>query len=415
MTISQITAREIFDSNAKPTLEAFVHLSDGSVHSASVPSGTSVGANEAYELRDGGSRLEGMGVLKCVEIIEEVISPLLKNLDPVKQSELDNLMIDKDATPNKKKLGANTLLAVSTAVSRAGAHLKSDHLHQHLADLAQTRPKMPNLQILLIEGALHGGWATDIQEYMIMPGKSSVREDLETGIAIYKGLKKEIEYRKYSIGTGMEGAFSPNTLVDNTEAMRLIMASIEGQGWENSTDLKLAIDVAASSFYKNGKYSLPTDSTKILEKIEFTGVLHGWLENFPIASIEDPYAEDDWESFEEFTANVDGNLLVVGDDLLTSNALQIEKAARMKACNAVIIKPNQVGTVTETLDAIKKAQEVGFKVIISHRSGETCDSFIADLAVAVGAEYTKFGAPQHSERMAKYNRLLFLEGLLGEG
>ncbi len=405
--IKGITAREIKDSRQKPTVEVELETEHG-VFIASVPSGASTGRNEALELRD-----EDGGVQMAIANINEIITPKLKNQHTENQEGIDKIMIYADGTENKSKLGANATLAVSLAVCRAGAEAKKVPLYQHIAELSGIkiknpvfRPPLPMFNILNGGAHVHPRTKLDIQEFMIVPKKKSFAENLVLGSKIYQNLA---ELMKSNFGAvpemGDEGGFAA-PISSAEQALLLLNAACEG-----SVDVRFALDCAASGFYKDGKYDLEGREMTRSELLKFYEDLIG---RFPLISIEDPFSEDDWEGFKEITALLSSKITVVGDDLTTTNINRIKEAHNKSACNGLILKLNQIGTVSETIEASNLAKSFGWKTIVSHRSGETLDSFIADLAVGTGADYLKSGASSKEERMVKYNRLLEIEQELNQ-
>lgn len=410
MKITSIKAREILDSRGNPTVSATVVLDNGVKAEAAVPSGASTGRYEAVELRDGkADRYNGLGVLHAVKNVNETLAEVLVGRDVEDQAGLDQVMIDLDGTPNKSKIGANAILAVSMALARAAAFGYKIPLYAYLEKIGNfnTQPLMPVPLFNIINGGAHADWATDIQEYMIMPtGAKNFAEALEMGTETYHALKKIIEETGQLATVGDEGGFVPDSKT-NEEPFAAIMKAIEAAGYKPGADIVLAIDAAASAWYRNGQYHLKKDGPRDAAK------LLSWYEEltkkYPLVSIEDPFGEDDWQSFEAITKKLGSQAQIVGDDLYVTNKARLERGIQQKATNAILIKLNQIGTVSETIEAIKLAQANNFKTIISHRSGETLDDFIADLAVASGAGQIKAGAPAREERVAKYNRLAQIE------
>ena len=402
--IDSIKAREILDSRGNPTVEVELETNLG-VFLASVPSGVSKGKYEAVELRDREKRYHGMGVLKAVRNINEIIGPKLKGKDPTKQKEIDEFLIKLDGTKNKSRLGANAILAVSITVCRAGAATKNAPLWKYVSQLAGRRPILPTPCFLLMEGGLHGGGDLDVQEFMMVPATNSFKENLRIGTEIYHTLGEILnkKYGKAATNVGCEGGFTP-PLKKTVEALNLIMEAIKKAGYKNKA--KIILDVAASSFYQGGKYYFEEERLNSQELLNFYLTL---FKKYPIFAIEDPFAEEDWEGFQEITKKFCKKIIIVGDDLLVTNLERIKKAINKKAANGLILKPNQIGTVSETIEAAKYAMKNGWRVIVSHRGGETSDSFIADLAVGLGCGWIKAGAPTRGERIAKYNRLLKIE------
>lgn len=414
MRISGVFGREILDSRGNPTVEAIVRLENGLQASASVPSGASTGSYEAVELRDARSdRYEGRGVLHAVKNIQEPIADIIKGRDIEESRVLDNLMLDLDGTPNKSKLGANAILAVSLAIARVGALAHEVPLFKYIRDIYFSDFghdfKLPIPLMNIMNGGAHAGWVTDIQEYMILPQGKTMAERVRRGTEVYEALKEIISQAGLSDTVGDEGGFAP-AVENNEEPFTFILKAIEKAGYKVGTDITLGIDAAASEWYRNGQYHLKKQGAMDSEK------LATWYENlaekYSISSIEDPFGEDDWSAFRAFTAQVGKKLQIVGDDLYVTNVNRLERGIQEQATNAILIKPNQIGTVSETVDAILLAQKAGFKTIISHRSGETMDDFIADLAVASNAGQIKAGAPARGERVAKYNRLMEIEAEL---
>ena len=401
-TISDVKAREVLDSRGNPTVEVDVRLSDGTVGSALVPSGASTGANEALELRDGdASRFRGRGVLAPIRNIEEHIKPAVLGLSALEQEALDNLLIEIDGTPNKNRLGANAILGVSMAAARAAAQSAGNPLYALIGgDGAVTLP-VPMLNI--INGGAHAAGSTDFQEFMVVPaGFDTFREALRSGVEIYHALADILQARSLSTSVGDEGGFAP-PLDDNRDAVALVIEAIERAGYRPGEQCYIALDVAASELDKD---EYPSD--------KLIGIYEDWVSSYPIVSIEDGIAEDEWNDWQSLSSAIGTSVQLVGDDLFTTNTELIRKGISMNAGNAVLIKLNQIGTVTETLDAVKMAQEAGWGVVISHRSGETEDTTIADLAVGTNAGQIKSGAPARGERTAKYNRLLRIEEELGD-
>ena len=401
-TISDVKAREVLDSRGNPTVEVDVRLSDGTVGSALVPSGASTGANEALELRDGdASRFKGRGVLAPIKNIEKHIKPAVLGLSALEQEALDNLLIEMDGTPNKSRLGANAILGVSMAAARAAAQSEGNPLYAHIGgDGAVTLP-VPMLNI--INGGAHAAGSTDFQEFMVVPaGFDTFGEALRSGVEIYHALADILGGRGLSTSVGDEGGFAP-PLDDNRDAVALVIEAIERAGYRPGEQCFIALDVAASELSKD---EYPSD--------KLIGIYEDWARSYPIVSIEDGIAEDEWDDWHSLSSTIGGNVQLVGDDLFTTNTELIRKGISMNAGNAVLIKLNQIGTVTETLNAVKMTQEAGWGVVISHRSGETEDTTIADLSVGTNAGQIKSGAPARGERTAKYNRLLRIEEELGD-
>lgn len=404
-----IKARQIFDSRGNPTLEADVLLSDGSSGRGMVPSGASTGTHEALELRDGERPFGGKGVMKAVDHVNNVIAPKLLGLDASDQAAIDRVMIELDGTPNKKRLGANATLAVSMGTLRAAAKSAGNPLYRHLRKDSSILP-VPYMNVL--NGGCHADNNVDIQEFMVVPeGAGSFREGVQIAVEVYHELKAILKRKGYHTAVGDEGGFAPN-LKSNEEALELLTLSIDRAGYAPGKDCFLAIDAAATEFYTGDAYVLEGENWRgsagdLVEKYR------GWVRAYPIISIEDGLAEDDWTGWAVLTRVLGNEVQIVGDDLFVTQRKRIEKGIDVGAANSVLIKLNQVGTVTETVDAIQAAKNAGYRWMISHRSGETEDAFIADFAVALGGGQIKSGAPCRSDRVAKYNQLLRIEEELG--
>ncbi|TBW35095.1 phosphopyruvate hydratase [Siculibacillus lacustris] len=412
--ITSVTAREILDSRGNPTVRVFVGLDDGTRVSASVPSGASTGENEAVELRDGDkSRYGGKGVLKAVANVAETIAPTLLGRDPTRQAEIDRIMIDLDGTPTKAKLGANAILGVSMAVARAAAEASHLPLYAYLGGAGATRLPVPMMNIL--NGGKHADNSVDFQEFMVMPaGAPSFAEALRMGAETFHTLAKILAKKGYSTAVGDEGGFAPN-LKSNEEACELIVEAITAAGYRPGEDAVIALDPAASSFFVDGGYELSKSGLGRKTGEEMIALYQTWIDSYPIASIEDGLDENDWPGFTEQTARQGDRIQIVGDDIFVTNPLFVARGIKEKAANAVLIKLNQIGTVSETIRAIGLCRAAGWNYVISHRSGETEDTFMADFAVAMGGGQIKTGSACRSERIAKYNRLLEIEGELGRG
>lgn len=410
--IASVQVLEILDSRGNPTVRVFVVLDNGIKASASVPSGASTGENEALELRDGDKkRYGGKGVLKAVANVRDVIAPKLIGLDPTRQAEIDRLMIELDGTPTKNKLGANATLGVSMAVARAAAEVSGLPLYAYLGGPGATRLPVPMMNIL--NGGKHADNSVDLQEFMVMPiGAPTFTEALRYGAETFHALKGILKKRGYATGVGDEGGFAPN-LKSNDEACEVIVEAINAAGYRPGVDIAIALDPAASSFYENGAYHLVKSGQGTKTSAEMTELYRGWLDKYPIVSIEDGLAENDWEGFRAHTAALGSRIQIVGDDLYVTNTRYIQRGIKEKSTNAVLIKLNQIGTVTETVQAIDFCRKAGWGFVISHRSGETEDAFMADFAVAMGGGQIKTGSACRSERIAKYNRLLEIEMELG--
>jgi enolase 1/2/3 len=409
--IKTITAREILDSRGNPTIEAQVVLSDGASGIAAVPSGASTGKHEAVELRDGDKcRYEGLGVLKAVNNVNDKIAPQLVGMVASSQAEIDSKMIELDGTADKSKLGANALLSVSLATAKAAAASAGLPLYRYLGGSSSHLLPVPMLNIL--NGGKHAENSTDLQEFMVVPaGAESFSQALQMATEIYHSLKKAIKVKGLNSNVGDEGGFAPS-LDSNKQAVELILAAIDIAGYKAGKDCFIALDPASSSFYLDGKYVLAREGLKLTSR-EMIDYYADWVRNYPIISIEDGLDEDDWPGWVSMNSRLGKKIKLVGDDLYTTNLKRLEQGINQKASNAILIKPNQVGTLSETLATVKRAHQVGWSTIISHRSGETEDTTIADLAVAVGSGLIKTGAPCRSERVAKYNRLLKIEEELG--
>ena len=411
--IEAIRAQEILDSRGQPTVLAELWLDNGIRTQAMVPSGASTGENEALELRDGGDRYLGKGVLKAVKHIQEIIQPALKGLNPLEQGQIDQTMCRLDGTPNKSKLGANAILAVSMAAARAGAAVSGLPLYRYLGGAGAASLPMPMLNI--INGGAHAGNNLDIQEFMIMPvGGASFAEALRMAAEVFQTLKKVLASRKLATGVGDEGGFAPD-LPSHEAALDLIVAAVEQAGYRPGADVVLALDPAASEFFDQakGEYVFKKGDRSQRNAAAMTEYYRNLADRYPIVSIEDGLAEADWDGWVHLTKELGGRLQLVGDDIFVTNIQYLTRGIEVGAANAILIKLNQIGTVTETLDAIGLAGRHGYRAVISHRSGETEDTFIADLAVATGVGQIKTGSASRSERIAKYNRLLVIEAELG--
>ena len=412
MLIDTITALEIIDSRGNPTVRARVVLADGSVGVASVPSGASTGTHEAVERRDGDPRrYRGKGVTQAVDAINGEIADALEGLDASEQAEIDRILRELDGTPNKSRLGANATLAVSLAVAAAAADSYGLPLYRYLGGAnARTLP-VPMFNIL--NGGKHALDSTDFQEFMVMPvGLPSFREGLRAGVEIYHALRDLLHERGYATSVGDEGGFAPS-LPGNEAAVQVVLEAVERAGYRPGEDVVLALDPATSELFEDGAYRLPKEG-RTLSSAEMVELWREWVERYPVRSIEDGLAEDDWEGWRLLTERLGERCQLVGDDLLVTNPERIRLAIERKAANALLVKVNQIGTLTEAMEAIELAHRAGWRTIVSHRSGETEDTFIADLAVAVGCGQIKTGAPARGERTAKFNRLLEIEDELGE-
>lgn len=408
--IEQVGAREILDSRGNPTVEVEIALDDGTLTRAAVPSGASTGEHEAVELRDGGDRYQGKGVQKAVEGVLDEIAPAVIGLDAVEQRTVDQTLLDLDGTPDKSRLGANALLGVSLAVARAAAESSGLELFRYIGG--------PNAHVLpvpmmnIVNGGAHADTGVDVQEFMIAPiGAPTFKEALRWGAEVYHSLKSVLKSQGLSTGLGDEGGFAPN-VAGTRAALDLIAVAIDKAGYKLGTDVALALDVAATEFYTAGSgYKFEGSVRSAEEMNQFYAEL---LSAYPIVSIEDPLSEDDWDGWVALTDAIGDKVQLVGDDLFVTNPERLEEGIAKGAANALLVKVNQIGTLTETLDAVDLAHRNGYKTMMSHRSGETEDTTIADLAVAVGSGQIKTGAPARSERVAKYNQLLRIEDALGD-
>ena len=410
--ITDVYAREIMDSRGNPTVEVEVYLEDGTIGRAAVPSGASTGQFEAVELRDSDSpRYLGKGVLQAVANVNDIIAPAILGFDASEQVAIDRIMIELDGTPNKAKLGANAILGVSMAVARAAAESYDLPLFQYLGGTNAKELPVPMMNIL--NGGAHADNNVDIQEFMIMPiGATSFMEALRYCAEVYHTLKGVLKAKGLATGVGDEGGFAPN-LGSNEEALQVITEAIEKAGLVVGEDIVFAIDAASSEFYKDGKYHLAGEG-KVKTAAEMVEYYAELCEKYPIYSIEDGLAEEDWEGWKLLTNRLGKTVQLVGDDLFVTNTERLSRGIKEDTANAILIKVNQIGTLTETFDAIEMAKRAGYTAVISHRSGETEDSTIADIAVAVNAGQIKTGAPARSERVAKYNQLLRIEDMLAE-
>jgi enolase len=411
--IEIVYAREILDSRGNPTVEVEVGLSDGGWGQAAVPSGASTGQFEALELRDGDSkRYLGKGVLKAVHNVNRTIAPAIIGMDPFDQNLIDSSIIELDGTPNKGTLGANAVLGVSLAVARAAADSLGMPLYRYIGGTNACRLPMPMMNI--VNGGKHAMNNLDLQEFMIVPkGGKSFREALRMGAEVFHALGKVLSDNGLSTGVGDEGGFAPD-LKSNDQGVEVILQAIEKAGYRSGEDVMLAIDAAASSFFKTGTYTFDKSDQSVRDNREMITFYAEWVDRYPIFSLEDGLDENDWEGWKALTQQLGDRVQLVGDDLFVTNPERIARGIEEKSANAVLIKLNQIGTLTETLQAIEMTHRAGWKTVISHRSGETEDSFIADLSVAVNAGQIKTGSLSRSERVCKYNRLLRIEEELGE-
>ncbi len=408
--IMHIHAREILDSRGNPTVEVQVRLSSGAEGRAAVPSGASTGQHEALELRDGDARYLGRGVLRAVAAVNEEIAPKLLGFDASDSFDVDATLISLDGTQNKEKLGANAMLGVSLAVARAAANHFELPLYRYLGGVSARLMPVPLMNV--INGGSHADNALDIQEFMLVPrGAASFSEALRWGVETFHHLKKILKDKKLSTAVGDEGGFAPD-LPSNQAALELLVTAIEAAGYRPGEDIALALDVAANELYSGGRYTLPADG-RTFSSEEMVTYLDGLVSNYPIVSIEDGLAEDDWDGWKSLTASLGSRCQIVGDDLFVTNVRRLQRGIEERSANAILIKVNQIGTLTETLDAMELGRSAGFGLIVSHRSGETEDSTIADLAVGAGSGQIKTGSASRSDRMAKYNQLLRIEEDLG--
>ncbi len=414
--IKAIHAREILDSRGNPTVETTIWSDDGHGAISSVPSGASTGRLEAVELRDNDpARFNGQGVLKAVANVNQIIAPRVITRDPTHQNEIDQLLLDLDGTSDKKKLGANAVLSVSQACCELGAITSGLQTYEYLgAKYGLAIPNAAHLPVPifnLINGGKHGAGNLDFQEFHLIPS-SKMRFDktLEIGDEIYQSLKKILISKNAIHSVGDEGGFAPN-LYGNADALELLVEAVKASPYRLQEDVYLGLDVAATSFYKGGKY-VTRDRTEPYSAEQFIKFLADLKKQYSLLSIEDPLDQDDWEHWSALNLLLGQDTMIVGDDLLVTNKLRLQKAIANKACNAILIKPNQIGTISETVSVIKLARQNNFSIIVSHRSGDTDEDFIADFAVGMGADYVKFGAPSRMERVAKYNRLAFIQDYL---
>jgi enolase len=409
MIIKNVFGYEILDSRGNPTTASLVELEDGTQARAYVPSGASTGAHEAVELRDKDEkRYHGQGVLQAVHNINTEIAAALIGKDSAKQRELDNILIALDGTPNKARLGANAILAVSLALARTTAISQKKQLYQYIRELYGNDEGIdkvfPQIGFNVLNGGKHADSGLDIQEYMIMPQKDSIAENIRLASEIYHTLKKILAKQGQVTAVGDEGGFAPH-LQNNEEGLKLLVQAITEAGYIPGQDCSIALDAAATEFF-SADTNLYTLDKQQYTALELSGIYQNWIQQYPIVSLEDPFAEDDYASWQAFQQTISPGLRLVGDDLLVTNTQRIQEAIDKQLCNSVLIKPNQIGTLTEVIDAIQLAHQNQFTTMISHRSGETIDTFISDLAVASRSAYMKSGAPARAERVSKYNRLL---------
>lgn len=412
MKIKSVSAREILDSRGNPTVEVDVVLSDGSLGRAAVPSGASTGEHEALELRDGKKRYLGKGVRKAVDHVNRLIAPRLRGRDAAAQAAIDGLMIELDGTDNKRRLGANATLGVSLAVAKAAAVAAGEPLYRYLGGRAACTLPVPMMNIL--NGGAHADSSVDLQEFMVVPvGAKSFSEGLRMGVEVFHTLRVVLAKNGYGTGVGDEGGFAPN-LPSNQKAMDLILQAIEGAGYKPGRQIALALDAAASEFHEKGAYVFRKSSGERRSSAKLVSLYEKWAGKYPIVSIEDGLAEDDWDGWAELTRKLGKKMQLVGDDLFVTNVTRLRRGIESGVGNSILIKVNQIGTLTETLQTIQLAKRSGYTTVISHRSGETEDATIADLAVAVNAGQIKTGSACRGERTAKYNQLLRIEEMLGK-
>jgi enolase len=411
--ITSVSAMEILDSRGNPTVRVFVGLDNGVRVSASVPSGASTGENEAVELRDGDKkRYGGKGTLKAVANVNKLIAPKLLGLDPFQQAQIDRLMIELDGTPTKAKLGANALLGVSMAVARAASETAKVPLYAYLGGACAKRLPVPMMNIL--NGGKHAENSVDLQEFMVMPvGAPCFAEALRYGAETFHALKGILKKKGYAVGVGDEGGFAPD-LKSNEEALDVILEAIAAAGYKPGKDIVIALDPAASSFFEDGAYNLAKSGQGKKTTAQMNAMWKSWCAKYPILSIEDGLNENDWKGFTEMTAGLGSKVQIVGDDLFVTNSKFVRRGIAEKAANAVLIKLNQIGTVTETVETIELCRKAGWSYVISHRSGETEDAFMADFSVAMHGGQIKTGSACRSERICKFNRLLEIEAELGK-
>jgi len=410
--IVNLKAREILDSRGNPTIETTITLDSGQKASTTIPSGASTGKHEAVELRDNDkTRFNGLGVLKAVENINTTIAKKVVGLDPTKQTALDQSLINLDGTSNKRNLGANSILSVSISALKASAAYYKLPIYSYIDkkyNLDPSKNKLPGPTFNIINGGAHGAGNLDFQEFHLVPSmRFPYHTALQIGSEIYKSLKKVLKQRKAIHSVGDEGGFAPN-LFTNMDALELILEAIRLTPYQFAKDVFLGLDVAANFFYKNDRYTIK-DRAQPYSKEELIAYYLQLNREYRLFSLEDGLEEEDWSGWTKLTEDLGSNTLIVGDDLLTTNKQRVKKAIQEKSCNTILIKPNQIGTISETIEVIKLVKDHGWKTIVSHRSGETNDTFIADFAAGIKADYTKFGAPARGERIAKYNRLLAIE------
>jgi enolase len=411
MKIQAIHAREVLDSRGQPTVEVEVVLKNGDVGRATVPSGASTGEHEAVELRDGGKRFLGKGVAKAVENVNHILAPRLRGQEARDQAALDRLMIEMDGSSDKGKLGANAILGISLATAHAQARSQGVSLYRYLGGTAANTLPVPMLNVL--NGGVHADNNVDVQEFMIVPyGLKSFKDALRGGAEVFQTLKNVLHDRSYSTAVGDEGGFAPR-VKSTAEAIELLLEAITKAGYKAGAQIALALDVASSEFYERGEYVFKKSDGKKRGRNEMVRLYEDWVRQYPIISVEDPFAEDDWDGWKMMTAALGKKVQLVGDDLFVTNKLRLQRGIESDVANSILVKVNQIGTLTETLEAMALAKKWRYTTVMSHRSGETEDVTIADLAVATGAGQIKTGAPCRGERTAKYNQLLRIEEELG--
>ena len=405
-TITHITARQILDSRGNPTVEADVVLEGDILGRAAVPSGASTGSGEALELRDGGDAFGGKGVMKAVANVKERIAPALVGKDAGDQKALDDLMRELDGTENKAELGANAILAVSLAAAKAVASARHIPLHRYVAEMTSSSENLPLPMMNIMNGGAHAAFATDIQEFMIIcKGASTIEQALQMGTEVFHSLAKVLKSKEYPTTVGDEGGFAPRVRNGNREPLELISEAVKDAGYELGKDIVFALDAAASEFYADGNYELKCEG-RTLSSSEMVDWLASLAEDFPIVSIEDGLAEDDWDGWKQLVERLGDKIQLVGDDLLVTNTNLLKRGIDEKAANAILIKPNQIGSLSETIEAVKMAQAAGWNTVMSHRSGETEDVTISHLAVGLGCGQIKTGSLSRTDRVAKYNELI---------
>ena len=409
-TIQSIKARQILDSRGNPTVEADVILNNGTLGRAAVPSGASTGSAEALELRDGGIDWSGKAVYQAVRNVNEVIAPALAGHDANDQAALDQIMLDLDGTDNKSKLGANAILSVSLAAAKAAASAKNQPLWRYVAEMTDSTPVLPLPMMNVLNGGAHAAFATDIQEFMIIcKGAQTFADTLKMGTEIFHALAKVLKNYDYPTTVGDEGGYAPRVRNGNREALALLSEAIQNAGYELGRDVVFAMDAASSEFYQDGRYELKCEG-KSLSSSEMVDWLEALTNEFPIVSIEDGLAENDWDGWKLLRERLGDHIQLVGDDLLVTNTSLIERAIAEQTANALLVKPNQIGSLTETIQAVKMAQSAGWRTVMSHRSGETEDTTISHLAVGLGCGQIKTGSLSRTDRVAKYNELLRIRG-----